>query len=79
MLDRRIDIRAGNRVIDKATHAVAPAQVLFGCARNSRRSFRQLVLLVSGQFQPQPVDDVLHNRVLDTDDVVGVGINTIAP
>src|SRR5829696_10483678 len=68
-----------DRVIDKRRKAVASAHVLFRGGGIGRRAFGKLHFLVGTQFQAESFDDTLHDRVLHTDDVAGVRIDSFTP
>src|SRR6185369_4218500 len=65
-------------VVDEFSQAVASAQVFF---RRSRVSCLagQFDLFVRTQLEPQSFDNTEHNRILNPDNVAGIGIDSFAP
>ena len=79
MFDRFVDVFARNRVIDVPPERVAAAQIFF--VRFGIRSLLlfEPILFVRRQLQPQPLANLLRDRVLHVDDVGRVGVDAIAP
>jgi hypothetical protein len=79
VVDGRIEIGAADGVINKLAHAVAPAQILFRGGGVGRRSLCQVRLFRPDSARSQAVNNVLHDRVLNGNDVAGVSVDAIAP
>src|SRR5688572_4188877 len=66
-------------VVDEVGQAIAPAQVFFSGSRIGRRFTRELNFFIRPQLEPQSLNDALHDRVLHSDDVACVRIDSLAP
>src|SRR5262249_31377649 len=69
VFDRSVTILARQRAEDEPRKQIASAQVLFVRCRILRGRFRDARLFGRTQFNAQPFDDSLRDRVLEQDDV----------
>src|SRR5581483_10105384 len=79
VLDRLVNVLARNRVIDETSQTVAAAQIFFVCFGVSRATLLELILFIRRQFEPQPIANLLRDRVLNVDDVGRVSVDATAP
>src|SRR6185369_5489139 len=79
VFDCGVDIFTRDRVVNERRETISTTQVFFSRSRVGSRFPRELILFGGTQFKPQPLDDPLHNRVLNSNDVARIRVDSLTP